>query len=254
VQWSVKNIFELKSARRVLVEGNVFEHNWVESQSGYAIVLTIRGEQQTPWTTVEEVDFRHNVVRHTSAVFNILGKDTLQASGTGRGVRIYNNLFEDVNGQRWGGNGEFMKISNMQGTVVRHNTIMQTGNIVTAYGAPSAGFVFADNIAWHNDYGITGDSRAPGMSTIDTYFPRALIRNNLIIGANADTYPAGNLYPAQFSKQNFADRTRGNYRLAASSPYRGRGTDGRDPGCDFDALEAATAGVVQVNAPPPPAR
>ncbi|HEV2705050.1 MAG TPA: hypothetical protein VGV59_03950 [Pyrinomonadaceae bacterium] len=253
-QWSIKNIFELKNARRVLIEGNLFEHNWLESQSGYAIVLTVRGDSG-PQATIEDVVFRHNIVRGTSSAFNILGQDTLNPSGQGKNVEISNNLFEDIDGERWGGSGEFMKISDMPGTVVRHNTIVQTGNIITAYGTPSPGFVFADNIAWHNDYGIIGDSRAPGLSTIDTYFPRALIRNNLIIGANADRYPTGNLYPAQFSKQNFADRARGNYRLAASSPYRGRGTDGRDPGCDFDALEAATAGVAAVvNAPSPSSR
>jgi hypothetical protein len=35
------------------------------------------------------------------------------------------------------------------------------------------------------------------------------------------------------------DWKRGNYRLAAASRYKGRGTDGRDIGCDIDALEAA---------------
>ena len=42
--WSIKNSFELKNARRVLVEGNVFENNWVDSQAGFAILLTVRGE------------------------------------------------------------------------------------------------------------------------------------------------------------------------------------------------------------------
>ncbi|HEX8853677.1 MAG TPA: hypothetical protein VF754_09335, partial [Pyrinomonadaceae bacterium] len=223
-QWSIKNIFELKNARRVLIEGNVFEHNWLESQSGYAIVLTVRGDSG-PQATIEDVTFRHNIVRGTSSAFNILGKDTLNPSGHGARIQITNNLFADIDGRRWGGGGEFMKISNMPGTVVRHNTIMQTGNILTAYGAPSAGFVFTDNIAYHNDYGIIGDSRGPGLSTLNTYFPGALVRHNLIVGASAETYPDGNFYPAQFSRQNFTDRARGDYRLAASSPYRRRGTD-----------------------------
>jgi hypothetical protein len=101
-----------------------------------------------------------------------------------------------------------------------------------------------NNIVAHNDYGIFGDSRGPGMVSINTYFPGALIRNNLIIGANADLYPPGNFYPGQLSKSNFVDRDRGNYRLSASSAYRRRGTDGKDLGCDFDALDAATAGVI----------
>src|SRR5207245_7659455 len=30
--WTVKNLFELKNARRVLVESNLFERNWVHAQ------------------------------------------------------------------------------------------------------------------------------------------------------------------------------------------------------------------------------
>jgi hypothetical protein len=31
--WTVKNLFELKNAQRVLVEWNVFEHNWAAAQA-----------------------------------------------------------------------------------------------------------------------------------------------------------------------------------------------------------------------------
>jgi hypothetical protein len=40
VRWAVKNLFELKSGRRVWVEGNVFEHSWRDGQVGFAILLT----------------------------------------------------------------------------------------------------------------------------------------------------------------------------------------------------------------------
>jgi hypothetical protein len=39
----------------------------------------------------------------------------------------------------------------------------------------------------------------------------------------------------------FADAGAGDYRLAADSPYRGAGTDGRDVGADLEALNAAIA-------------
>ena len=44
--WSVKNIFELKNARNVVVENNIFENHWKESQPGFAIVLTPRNSQR----------------------------------------------------------------------------------------------------------------------------------------------------------------------------------------------------------------
>ena len=39
---AIKNIFELKNARNVVVRGNVFEHNWPDGQAGFAIVITVR--------------------------------------------------------------------------------------------------------------------------------------------------------------------------------------------------------------------
>src|SRR6185295_15368506 len=66
-RWSVKNIFELKSAQDVLVEGNVFENLWVADQPGYPIVLTPRNQSGTaPWVVVQRVIFRNNLVRHTA--------------------------------------------------------------------------------------------------------------------------------------------------------------------------------------------
>ena len=43
IHWSVKNLFELKNAQRVLIDGNVFEHNWPDAQNGYSILFTVRG-------------------------------------------------------------------------------------------------------------------------------------------------------------------------------------------------------------------
>src|SRR5438093_12981384 len=40
--WSVKNLFELKNARRVLVDRNIFENIWLADQAGFAVQLTVR--------------------------------------------------------------------------------------------------------------------------------------------------------------------------------------------------------------------
>src|SRR5207245_844491 len=39
---AVKNLFELKNARRVLIEGNIFENNWLAAQAGWAVQFTVR--------------------------------------------------------------------------------------------------------------------------------------------------------------------------------------------------------------------
>ncbi|MGH9849754.1 MAG: hypothetical protein ACREBD_07825, partial [Blastocatellia bacterium] len=83
--WSVKNLFELKNAQRVLIDGNVFENNWVDSQNGYGILFTVRNQDDTaPWSVVQDVTFTNNIVRRATGVFNILGTDNFNQSAQGR--------------------------------------------------------------------------------------------------------------------------------------------------------------------------
>ena len=41
-KWQVKDLFELKNAQRVLLEGNIMENNWAEAQDGFAVLFTPR--------------------------------------------------------------------------------------------------------------------------------------------------------------------------------------------------------------------
>jgi hypothetical protein len=97
-------------------------------------------------------------------------KDTYDPSQQGRRMRIENNLFLDIDGARWNGDGEFAKVSNMPDLVMDHNTVFHTGNIISAYGPASPGFVFTNNILKHNSYGIFGVNQSPGNGTLGAYF------------------------------------------------------------------------------------
>lgn len=56
--WAVKNLFELKNARRVTIEFHVFENNWANAQMGYAILFTPRNQNGgCNWCVVEDVTF-----------------------------------------------------------------------------------------------------------------------------------------------------------------------------------------------------
>ena len=73
-RWQVKNLFELKNARRVRIEGNVFENNWAHAQDGAAILFTPRNQDGgCSWCIVENVTFERNVVRRVGTGFVILG-------------------------------------------------------------------------------------------------------------------------------------------------------------------------------------
>jgi hypothetical protein len=245
-RWQVKNLFELKNARRVLVEGNVFENNWHAAQTGFAIVLTPRNSGgRAPWSTIEDVTFRNNVVRHVAAVFNMLGTDNTDSSGPLRRVTITNNLFADVDHRTWGGNGVFLQFGDGPADIrVEHNTIIHSGNVISAYGGtkdrptPIVGLTYRDNLSRHNQYGVIGASRAFGTDTLNVFFPGALFTNNVLAGGNGNRYPGGNFFPAMPDFENqFVDFNGGDFRLAVSSRFRRGATDGADLGANLDNLE-----------------
>lgn len=250
--WTVKNLLELKNARRVVVDGNVLEYTWADAQ-GHALVFTVRGENgQMPWATVEDVVFVNNIVRHVASAINLLGRDYFGPSQLGNRIVFRNNLFDDVNGTTWcgpdcGTSGRFLQIQETDRVAIDHNTVFHTGSVAVASGVANTLFLFNNNLLAHNDYGIHGDNAASGLGdpnnpsdgALDIYFPGYVFRRNLLAGANPTRYPTDNFYPLTLDDAGFADRAGGNYRLAPTSPYKNAGTDGKDIGADIDALEAS---------------
>jgi hypothetical protein len=102
--WTVKNLLELKNARRVLIEGNLLEHSWGMGQVGFAVLFTVRNDGgQAPWAVVEDVLFANNVVRHAAGGVNIHGYDNHHPAQWSQRIAIRNNLFEDVDGRMYPG-------------------------------------------------------------------------------------------------------------------------------------------------------
>lgn len=249
--WRIKNLFELKNARRALVDGNIFEQNWVDAQNGFAILFTVRNQDgAAPWSVVEDVTFVNNVVRHTANGVNVLGRDDIHPSSPTKRILIKNTLFDDVGALRWGGGGKlFQLLAGAGQVVIEHNTAVQTGPIIVAEGPPHVGFVFRDNIAPHNAYGILGTGTGVGNPTLMRYFPGAIVAGNVIIGGTATQYPSGNFFPASVEQVGFVNFPRGDYRLAGSSRYRWVAA-GRDPGIDLSALRAALDPLILTPVPP----
>jgi hypothetical protein len=96
---------------------------------------------------------------------------------------------------------------------------------------------FTNNIARSNLYGVLGSDRSPGLDSLGFYFPGYDFKKNVIVGVPRGTiYTADNFLPLVLSLVGFVDMAGGNYRLAPTSPYKKAGADGKDIGCDFDAL------------------
>ncbi|MBK9313220.1 MAG: right-handed parallel beta-helix repeat-containing protein [Acidobacteria bacterium] len=243
--WTVKNSFELKNAQRILIEGNIFEHNWTQAQNGYAILFTVRNQDgASPWSVVQDVTFVNNIVRSVGAGFNMHGTDDLQTSLPSQRIKIANNLLEGIDRQRWDGPGVAFQLNGGPNQVtIENNTVIHTGNVIATAGTPSETFVYRNNLSPHNEYGVKGDGEGSGNQTINRYFPNSVFIKNILIAGPSGSYPLDNLFPATTAQVGFVDFAGQNYRLSASSPYKNAGTDGKDIGCDFDLLFAAINGI-----------
>src|SRR5205809_492696 len=248
---AVKNLFELKNARRVLIEGNIFENNWLAAQGGWAVQFTVRNQDGTaPWSTIEDVTFQKNIVRHSGSGVNILAADDPNPSQTMKRVLVRDNLFADINGTTWGGNGRLFQILGYAGgstdLVIEHNSGFQQENVNYSEGVPHLGFIYRNNITPRGaaGFGFIGQGAAEGISTLTIYFPLAEFQRNVIAGGNAAIYPADDSFPSSLAAVGFVDLAGHNYRLAGSSPYKNAATDGTDIGANIDALEASTASVI----------
>jgi hypothetical protein len=255
--WTVKNLFELKNAQRVLVEGNVLEHNWPAAQNGFSVLFTVRNQDGTaPWSVVQDVSFVRNILRHAASGINILGRDNSYSSQQTQRILIRDNLFYDLGGS-WGGGTLLQVLDGAADVTFDHNTAFQTDKIIMTEGASNSGFVYRNNLTPHNAYGVIGTGTGTGLATLNTYFPGHVFARNILAGGSASSYPADNYFTA-LDSVGFVNLAGADFRLAATSPYKNLGTDGKDLGADMGAVAAATAGTVAGVPPagspvPPPA-
>jgi hypothetical protein len=258
-EWSgkatIKGSFELKNARRVVIDANVIESKILTT----ALVITVRNQNgKAPWSTIEDVRITNNLVRHASSGINLLGSDNEHASQTMRGIRISNNLLVDIVPDEAHNIPFFLQINGGDAVTVEHNTVEHVGNIITSYGQPTRKFVFKDNIVQHNLYGLVCVGEGPPCQRETPFcrcFPDSIIKGN-VIADNASAiandasiqshYPSGNFFVSSYNQSGFIDYKKGDWRLASTSKFHGKATDGKDPGVDFELLRGAGVDSTQM--------
>lgn len=250
--WQVKNLIELKHARRLLVEGNVIENTWLDSQVGYAFVMKSENQNwDTPWTQTSDITIRYNRIRNVGAGFNIAANPSGAPAIPAARFVISDNIVENVGNAPYVGDSRVIQLlGGLTDIVAMHNTMVSAGgsNSATIYFGelPTVQrFVVHSNVLAHGAYGIKGGSYAEGTASLNTYAGGSLVTNNAIAdGGSANTYPANNYFPATLGSLGFVDVAGGNYRLSGSSAYLGKGYDGRDIGADINQVETLTKNAV----------
>jgi hypothetical protein len=251
--WLVKNLFELKNAQRVLIEGNVFENNWANGQAGSAINLKSVNQSGTcRWCVTQDVTLRYNLIKNTGAGFVLSGYDPqpLGAPVPMTRVTIMHNVLSGINVGIFSGDGRgFLINSNPIDLVIAHNTVFDPTNSAITFGGPTnqppVRLTFRDNIVGAGQYGVRGNGLA-ATAALAAFMPTGGFFGNVLTlpPSVASAFPSGNYFASTIGGVGFNDANSLDYHLTGSSPFRNKATDLTHPGADMDALNAAIAGVV----------
>ena len=257
-QWSIKNLFELKNARRVLVEANVFEHSWVNAQMGMAWVIKSSTETcgGCTWEGTKDVTMRYNVVRYSHRGLNIQAIDGSSAGTTAshtERITVTNNLFTDIgtsNGIAPSDGWLMLLTHDLKDILIRHNTFVSNtaGYGFASYFAYAGGAArrveIVDNVyagqsyyALASDNGLHGGALNGFAGTSWRFVGNAVSQIDQQFWSQ---YPTGNSYTDRVSALGLAS----DGSLSAGSPYRNKATDGTDPGVNVADVLGRVQGVV----------
>ncbi len=252
--WTAKNLFELKSARRVLVEGNVFENSWIDAQMGMAIV--IKSALGTPtggrWQGTTDVTLRSNIIRTAHRGLNLEASDGPTDNPVQR-VRAENNLFENIGSALVGVDDGWLTLlmDNLVDVALVHNTFVgnlpNKGMAVVMDGGGAQRMQIDDNVFdGHMEYATFFSGVQIGTNSIRAMAGDSWsFAGNVVANVNpsfVSLHPSTSWYPSTDAGIGFVSSS--DYRLGSGSIYRGKATDSRDPGVDMDELLRQTSGVV----------
>ena len=264
VKWSVKNNLEFKSARRVLVEGNILENNWKSAQVGYSVLFTVRTGQSGNIAVVDDITVESNLLINVDAGFTTLEHDDsckppsyphCTNPGEVKRIGIYNNLVLMTPNKNTHHVGLAIAVD-MTDLAFQHNTVIMDDQS-TCFSAIF--FNVKQRVAWPLQQSSThnvsildnvlcrqpsGDWGGQGMAGLQSYMgdpppvaPR--FRGNFMFvpsGDRAQAWPATN--DTTSSRFSFVDTAKNNYQLVPRK--RTKDNAAPLPGVDMARLLAAT--------------
>lgn len=235
--WSIKNLLEFKNAQRVLVEGNVFDTNYADSQSGFALLITPRNQDGTaPWSVTQDITFRYNKLMNAESGINISGDDSDNTSQRTYRVSLEHNLFLCAD---LGGGGDLRLHQTGRGPVdvqFINNTFVFSDGTAGA-GGFNENSPKADRTIWRNNIharDISGTATGAGDSTFSGHFTNYSYTYNIRYDSQGGTYTGTGNQSATAATDVFTDFSGGDYTVKAA--YQNDGSDGNDPGVNLTAL------------------
>lgn len=265
------NGIEFKFGRRILLEANIVENVYAELQNGMALALWSVNQSDTqPWTHFSDVTVQYNWFKNTSAIFSLNPNDEGEVGPSIDGLRatFRHNIvtghgispipvFRSIAIESLASGSSFADVLVERNLIINHATGYWW--VASPYAIKRA--TIQDNII--GGYYILFTSSGYGQTAWDILNADAScdFRRNLAVDFAGGTTPntGTNTVLASIAAIGFVDAallssTATRYAdlaglaLDVSSPYKGTGPGGTDPGPDMDAVIAALAGVESTDA------
>lgn len=237
-QWSIKNNFEIKVGRRILVEGNRMTNCWPQGQDGTSILYN--GGLSNRGLPTQDVMFRHNIVRNANGGISV---NTIWDGMSHARLAFLNNMFVDIVGRF------FMLLHKCDDVWIEHNTCIPLQGPNQGPLLPTSMFFAWDGpnlmprlTVKHNAYarglsgGVTAQGAQPTTAAFDGFVPDREFVANHEIGASSASQLAGVVFQPSASAAGINLSTG---VLLTGSPLIGTAADGSDIGVNFDTLNAA---------------
>ncbi|HET9603717.1 MAG TPA: hypothetical protein VFO96_05465 [Gemmatimonadales bacterium] len=247
--WAIKNLFELKNARRVLVEGNVFENNWAEAQTGFAVVMkTVNQGGGCSWCITADVTWRYNRIINSPGGFNLMGIQNPNGGGgtPARRIVVEHTTFEKVGLLSQPGTQRIFQIlGGVTYLTIAHNTAMGESHIILFDGVPASppNFIIRDNLFNRGKWGVFGSGVGEGSAALSRFSPGGTFADNAIITAPSGIYPTGTYRPTSSTVAGLLNLLSGSYLLSSGSILYQAASDGTMVGADVAKLNNMTSGI-----------
>lgn len=280
--WQIKNLWETKFARYVIVDGNYLQNSWVDAQA-FPIALTPRNFTggEGPWDVVRQLQFSNNIFRNLGNGVSIAAFDDQIGNSNETqltsDITFRNNLFRNV-GEAWDPTGgpyrQFFCFTSttspvrVKRTFIIHNTFdsgtyTSTGMAATVFGTNGDGSGVTSGDFLNNTLpGIGGffssSSGVPATNVTQFMAPGDTTNwdKNFVVNTNTLTFPAGAITQSlSYPSAVFNDASNGDFSLKTGISGKSAALDGTDCGINMTTLTAATLHSVDgdwSSAAPPP--
>lgn len=208
--WSIKNLFELKNAARLLLNHNVFDGNWADAQGGTGILVWSANQSGTaPWSGSVDITFAHNVLRNMTSAIGLGGKQGVAVT-TERVLLASNVIYRIGQDSDFGGDGRTIVIvqavSNLH---ITDNTVIGAKHSAL-YLAPDGNpqgvnIRYSRNLTNFGTYGVIGKDW--GVRAFSSMYTGFEFSNNCFFESAASApalYPAPNTQTAELRLSLFS--------------------------------------------------